>query len=597
MSEIDEIKSRLDVVDIVSEKVRLQRAGRNYKANCPFHSEKTPSFIVDPGRQSWRCFGSCGIGGDVFSFVMKTENMDFPDALRMLAQRTGVELRGYKKNESRDSYFEINKIALDFYKDALMTDEAHSARIYLKSRGVDQASIENFGLGYSPKGRDSLKSHLLFHDVDLGSAVECGLLNKFEDGTTRDFFWGRLMFPIFDRSGRPAGFGARSMDDSLPKYINTAATPVFNKRNTLYGFHMAREAIRDSDLGVIVEGYMDVIAAHEYGYKNVVASMGTALTVEQVRQLKNLASTFVLALDQDVAGQEATLRSLESAWQIFGDSNKRSSDPLFAGNPTKINVVSLPEGKDPDEFIRSEGSDWEVVVNDALPLMEYLIPVVSGRFDLDGPGGKGRVVESLAPIFRLLDPFDREKYIGMLAEQLSAPVDTVETALKQIRRGFNQRDRNVGENQYKNFEDPKSADNNYKLDEYTLSLIINRPELKEAAVELNPECFTRTEDREIYVRWLNLDPSESLMKLLDPVLEERFSSIQNYTMVPSSSIDTLIDFDTCIKRLERRRLQRYRADLIQTQDTDSPPSDDLQNELGGLDRKILETYKGDKEGN
>ncbi|MBV46667.1 MAG: DNA primase, partial [Dehalococcoidia bacterium] len=142
MSEIDEIKSRLDVVDIVSEKVQLQRAGRNYKANCPFHSEKTPSFIVDPGRQSWRCFGSCGVGGDIFSFVMKTENMEFSDALRMLAQRTGVELRGYKKNESKDSYFEINKIALDFYKDALLTDEAQSARIYLKSRGVDQTSIE-----------------------------------------------------------------------------------------------------------------------------------------------------------------------------------------------------------------------------------------------------------------------------------------------------------------------------------------------------------------------------------------------------------------------------------------------------------------------
>ena len=597
MSEIDEIKSKLDVVDIVSEKVRLQRAGRNYKANCPFHSEKTPSFIVDPGRQSWRCFGSCGVGGDVFSFVMKTENMEFPDALRMLAQRTGVELRGYKKNESRDSYFEINKIALDFYKDALLTDEAHSARIYLTSRGVDEGSIEDFGLGYSPRGRDSLKSHLLFHDVDLETAVECGLLNKFEDGTTRDFFWGRLMFPIFDRLGRPAGFGARSMDDSMPKYINTAATPVFDKRSTLYGFHMAREAIRDSDLGVIVEGYMDVIAAHEYGYKNVVASMGTALTVEQVRQLKNLASTFVLALDQDMAGQEATLRSLESAWQIFGDSSKRSSDPLFAGNPTKINVVSLPEGKDPDEFIRSEGSDWELVVSDALPLMEYLIPVVSGRFDLDAPGGKGRVVESLAPILRLLDPFDREKYIGMLAEQLSASVSTVETALKQFRRGFNQRDRNAEGKGYKEFEDQKSGDKNYKLDEYTLSLIINRPELKEVAVELNPECFARTEDREIYVRWLNLDPSESLIKLLDPVLEERFSSIQSYTMIPSSNTDTLIDFEACIKRLERRRLQLYRSDLIQSQNTDSPPSSDLQNELSGLDKKILETYKGDKEGN
>jgi DNA primase len=298
-----------------------------------------------------------------------------------------------------------------------------------------------------------------------------------------------------------------------------------------------------------------------------------------------------------MAGQEATLRSLESAWQIFGDSSKRSSDPLFAGNPTKINVVSLPEGKDPDEFIRSEGSDWELVVSDALPLMEYLIPVVSGRFDLNAPGGKGRVVESLAPILRLLDPFDREKYIGMLAEQLSASADTVETALKQVRRGFNQRDRNVGENRYKKFEDQKSSDKNYKLDEYTLSLIINRPELKEVAVELNPECFTRIEDREIYVRWLNLDPGESLIKLLDPVLEERFSSIQSYTMVPSSNTDTLIDFEACIKRLERRRLQLYRSDLIQSQNTDSPPSSDLQNELSGVDKKILETYKGDKEGN
>ena len=177
MSEIDDIKSRLDVVEIVSEKVRLQRAGRNYKANCPFHNEKTPSFIVDPGRQSWRCFGSCGIGGDVFSFVMKTENMEFSDALRMLAHRTGVELRGYKKNESRDSYFEINKIALDFYKDSLMTDEAIVARNYLKSRGVNQQSIEDFDLGYSPRVRDSLKSHLLFHEVDLEKAVECGLIN------------------------------------------------------------------------------------------------------------------------------------------------------------------------------------------------------------------------------------------------------------------------------------------------------------------------------------------------------------------------------------------------------------------------------------
>ena len=591
MSEIDDIKSRLDVVEIVSEKVRLQRAGRNYKANCPFHNEKTPSFIVDPGRQSWRCFGSCGIGGDVFSFVMKTENMEFSDALRMLAHRTGVELRGYKKNESRDSYFEINKIALDFYKDSLMTDEAIVARNYLKSRGVNQQSIEDFDLGYSPRVRDSLKSHLLFHEVDLEKAVECGLINRLDDGNTRDFFWGRLMFPIFDRSGRPAGFGARSLDDSMPKYINTSATTVFDKRNTLYGFHKAREAIRDADLGVIVEGYMDVIAAHEYGYKNVVASMGTALTAEQVRQLKNLAKTFVLALDQDAAGQEATLRSLESAWQIFGDSSRRSQDPLFAGNPTKINVVSLPEGKDPDDFIRTHGSEWEKVVRNALPLMEYLIPVVSDRFDINSPGGKGRVVESLSPIFRLLDPFDTEKYVGMLAEQLSATPETVNAALKRVpRRPGSQ---NTSIDLKPKFENSNQLENTYKLDEYTLSLMLNRPELREVAIQIDPECFIRTEDREIYLKWLEFDSDESLFDALDVVLKERFSNIQKYSIVPSTNTDILIDFNSCANRLERRRLQQYRSDLIQSQDTESPPSISLQSELGNLDKKILETYTSD----
>ena len=253
--------------------------------------------------------------------------------------------------------------------------------------------------------------------------------------------------------------------------INTSATTVFDKRNTLYGFHKAREAIRDADLGVIVEGYMDVIAAHEYGYKNVVASMGTALTAEQVRQLKNLAKTFVLALDQDAAGQEATLRSLESAWQIFGDSSRRSQDPLFAGNPTKINVVSLPEGKDPDDFIRTHGSEWEKVVRNALPLMEYLIPVVSDRFDINSPGGKGRVVESLSPIFRLLDPFDTEKYVGMLAEQLSATSETVNAALKQVpRRPGSQ---NTSINVKPEFENSNQVENTYKLDEYTLSLMLS----------------------------------------------------------------------------------------------------------------------------
>ena len=319
--------------------------------------------------------------------------------------------------------------------------------------------------------------------------------------------------------------------------------------------------------------------------------MGTALTAEQVRQLKNLAKTFVLALDQDAAGQEATLRSLESAWQIFGDSSRRSQDPLFAGNPTKINVVSLPEGKDPDDFIRTHGSEWEKVVRNALPLMEYLIPVVSDRFDINSPGGKGRVVESLSPIFRLLDPFDTEKYVGMLAEQLSATPETVNAALKRVpRRPGSQ---NTSIDLKPEFENSNQVENTYKLDEYTLSLMLNRPELREVAIQIDPECFIRTEDREIYLKWLEFDSDESLFDALDVVLKERFSNIQKYSIVPSTNTDILIDFNSCANRLERRRLQQYRSDLIQSQDIESPPSISLQSELGNLDKKILETYTSD----
>lgn len=591
MSEIDEIKSRLDVVDVVSEKVPLQRAGRNYKANCPFHNEKTPSFIVDPGRQSWRCFGSCAIGGDVFSFVMKTENMEFSDALKMLAQRAGVELRGHETSESRDSYFEINKITQDFYKDSLFTNEAQVARKYLESRGVAQSSVEDFAIGYSPRGGESLKSHLLFHEVDLEKAIECGVINRLNDGRTRDFFWGRLMFPIFDRSGRPVGFGARSLDESMPKYINTPSTPIFDKRSTLYGFHMARDAIRENDLGVIVEGYMDAIAAHEHGHRNVVASMGTALTSQQVRQLKNLAGTFVLALDQDVAGQEATLRSLESAWQIFGESTKRSQDPLFSGNPIKINVVSLPEGKDPDEFIRSDGSDWEKVVDNALPLLEYLIPVVSGRFDLGVPGGKGRVVESLAPIFRLLDPFDKERYIAMLAEKLSSSVETVVTALNQIPRQYS------GKTLKKLGNPALQERSNLNIESYreehTLALILKCPELRDVAAGVNPECFTRIEDREIYLKWLELDIEDSLVEFIDPVLKERLTKIQTHNILESTTVDLWEDFNFCIRKLESDRLKRYSTNFAESQD-DKLPSSEVVNAMNDLNKKIMEIDASDR---
>ena len=383
MAITDEIKSLIDILEIVSERFQLHRAGRNYKANCPFHEEKTPSFIVNPDRQTWRCFGQCSTGGDIFTFVMKIDGLEFAEALRLLGNRAGVEMSLKNDSVEKNTYYEINELALNFYREALLSPEAKQARNYLDQRVISREVWEEFGLGYSPRNRSSLKDHIAFHGIELPEAVECGLLSGLDDGTIRDFFWGRLMIPIHERTGKIVAFGGRSLDGSMPKYINTAATPVFDKKRILYGFHKAIEAITQENQCVIVEGYMDVIAAHEHGYRNVVASMGTALTPEQVRQLRNVADSYVLALDQDAAGQEATLRSLESSWKIFDTNYKDRSELLTSSNSVSLKVLSLPEGKDPDEFIRSGNGDWKQVVSEALPLMDYLIPVVASRFDID----------------------------------------------------------------------------------------------------------------------------------------------------------------------------------------------------------------------
>ena len=600
MADTDEIKSRLDIVEIVSERVQLQRAGRNYKANCPFHNEKTPSFIVDPSRQSWRCFGQCASGGDVFSFIMKIDGLEFGDALRMLAQRAGVEITFKENTANRDDFFAINEVALKFFKEALLSDEGIPARDYLDQRGLGDDIRQKFAIGYSPKGKSSLKAHLAFHDIDLDKAVECGLLNRTEHGTTRDFFWGRLMFPIHDRTGRVAGFGARSLDDSVPKYINTPATPIFDKSRTLYGFHIARDAIRKADEGVIVEGYMDVIAAHEHGYENVVASMGTAVTIDQVRQLRNLATSYILALDEDEAGQEATLRSLESSWRIFNESTRKKSDPLFSAGPVKLKVLSLPEGKDPDEFIRSGNNEWEKVIASAEHVMDYLIPVVAGRFDVRSPGGKGMVVNALAPLFRTMDPFDMEDYLDKLANELESTPEVVRTALQSAPRSKVNARNPKGNDRFRgpaNGLNPDSTINesgsDTKLDEYVLSLLFGKPALKFIASRISSEYFRRSEDRELFTLWESVGSvsEDEFPNGLDPLLKYRYDFISSLKLVPATDREAETDLEVCLKRLERRLLHEHRDSLISAQETSHPPSNELQDALMKLDRKIRETYE------
>ncbi len=437
MSVIDEIKDRLDIIDVISGYVPLSKAGRNYKGLCPFHNEKTPSFIVFPETQGWHCFGACGTGGDIFSFVMKRENLDFGEALALLAAKAGVELKPRDQGSTaEDARLErLRAIVADaaVYFNYLLnkSSEAAIARTYLERRGLTPVTWETWQLGYSLDSWDALRERLLNKGYRLEEIEEAGLIirREGEAGVSHyDRFRGRLMIPIRDVQGRAIGFGARILREDPerpgPKYINSPQSPLFDKGNTLYGLDMARKAIRDADLAVIVEGYMDVLMSHQVGVCNVVAGMGTALTEAQMRQLKRYSSNITLALDPDAAGDHATLRGLETARQ----SLEREWEPVIS--PTglvrqesrlkaQLRIATLPAGLDPDELAYADVSRWQEVIASARPIVDYYLHLVAQDEDLSSARGKANAVERLAPlIYEIAHPVEREHYTQRLARLL-----------------------------------------------------------------------------------------------------------------------------------------------------------------------------------
>ena len=602
MSVVDDVKTRLDIVDVVSGYVSLQRAGRNFKAPCPFHDEKTPSFIVNPERQSWRCFGACSTGGDVFSFVQRADNLEFGDALRSLAQKAGVEITragGGPSTGRHESLYQANGVAAKFYRDVLSSDRGEKAQRYLDERGVDASTRTEFELGLSPDGWEGLKSHLLGLGVDEDVAVEAGLLRRndpTQGGQTRDFFHGRLMFPIHDRRGRVAGFGGRSLDGSDPKYINTAATPVFDKRRTLYGMHLANKPIKDSNTGVVVEGYMDVIAAHQHGFTNVVASMGTALTEDQVGQLRPLARNFVLALDPDVAGQEATLRSLESSWRVIGRRSAGRSTAagvLYQRDPIVLKIASLPDGRDPDELIRHDANAWVDIIDNALPLMDFLIPTVARRFDVNAGQGKTQLRDAVFPLIAATENFfDQERYMEQLAEAMHVSVEQLKASLPRGERGGANRRRARQENS-PHFEADGSAlkkDPDSALDEYVLSLILSKPELKNQVVVYPAELFRNTEDREVFTRWLACSTIDDLKESLDEALGERLSYLMEMPHAPSDRAQSEKALSQCMRRLESRHWRERQQSLLVSVEAGQPPSREIEEDIVEANSKIKETF-------
>lgn len=489
MSDIDEIKARIDIVDLVSETVQLRRTGKNYTGFCPFHpNSRTPAFVVFPDSGTWRCFGQCNEGGDIFKFVMKKEGWDFPEALKRLAEKAGIQLtqpsaQDQAQAEEYDNLRSILEEALTFYRHQLLnTSEGQKALAYLRNqRGLRDETIEAFGLGYAPHSWDVTLSHFKNKGVSETDLLAAGMVSERESGGYYDRFRHRVMFPIRDERGRMAGFGARILDpEDIPKFLNSPQTAVFDKGHLLYGLDLARRAIRLKDQAVIVEGYLDVIALHQAGFNNAISPMGTALTEQQLFLLKRFSRRIVLALDPDAAGDKATLRGLQIARQTLD----RESDPVFdargllgyeARLKADIRVTTLPDGQDPDDVVNRDPQEWERILEAARPIVIHVMESLAKERDLDDPKVKSEIAAQVLPLIEdVPSPIERDTYRQRLARLLRVDERALyETAPVRAKPRLTRQTRTAPSPQVLQ----KPQDSIYRLERHCLGLLLRQPTL------------------------------------------------------------------------------------------------------------------------
>ena len=405
-----EVKSKLSVVDVVGETVSLKKAGTTYKGLCPFHGEKTPSFVVTPVRENWHCFG-CGLGGDIFSFVMQRDGLTFPEALRQLATKAGVEIdeRTKRDDARRARLRQVLDTTIAFYHAVLTGSKGgEPALAYLHARGFTDETISRHQLGWAPGGWDQMARQLQSkRDIRGEELVEVGLASPSQRGHgVIDKFRARVIFPIRDQNGHATGLGGRLLEGEGPKYLNSPATPTFDKSRSLYLIDKAKGPMRKAGQAVIVEGYTDALMAHQAGFENVVASLGTALTPGQVALLTRYTSRIVLAYDVDAAGEKAGTLGVTALASLIGQLQTDDSGVKLED----VRVARLPDGKDPDEVVRADPAAWEAAITKAKPLVEYLIGHHADRFDLKTSSGRIGFVEAVIPAIRdIADPLRRDE--------------------------------------------------------------------------------------------------------------------------------------------------------------------------------------------
>jgi DNA primase len=532
MSVIDEVKQRTDIIGVAGRYTTLAKAGRNLKGLCPFHSEKHASFFIYPEQQTWHCFGACSTGGDVFSLVMKKEAIGFGDALRLLAEEAGVTIpSGIQATDKgkNDRLFAANEAASQYFHHLLLNSaQGKKAGDYVARRGLAPKAITDFQLGFSPNSRGALKKYLAERGYAEDELIAAGLLIDAEGSPDR--FRNRLVFPIRDIKGRTTGFGARALDDSQPKYTNSPQTPLFDKSGMLYGLDAAGEAIRRQERAVIVEGYTDVITAHQNGFTNVVASMGTAITEKQINAIKKLTRNIVLALDADTAGGAAALRAV-SYENALG---------------AEVMVALLPQGEDPDGVIRQSPQTWQRLVEAAVPVMDYTFTRAISELDLGTARGKSAAVDKLLPIISEIKNYTRKNhYIEKLAKLIGSSAKKIESSLEA---------RLV---RYKTREPTTSGSRRQEItanphEEYCLALLLQHPELKAISEELLPQYFENSENREILDALRQAEDTAAIKDKLDNTIWGYFDRLMSRSILQNQIEDKL---SSCILRLREEYLR------------------------------------------
>jgi DNA primase len=585
MSTIDEIKAKIDIVDLVSEAgVKLRHAGKNYTGFCPFHDNKhTPAFVVWPETGTWRCFGACNEGGDIFKFVMKKEGLEFKEALNKLADRAGVKVESYQREapEAREAYEQLRKLLEDavvFYRSHLFNNK--EVLTYLRDkRKLTDATIETFGLGYAPAGYDNALKHFIQRGYSEQDLVDSGLLSEREDGRRFDRFRNRIMIPIRDEQGRMAGFGARIVDpNDIPKFLNSPETPIFSKGRLLYGLDRARKPIRAADQAVIVEGYLDVIALHQAGYENVVSPMGTALTEDQLRLLKRSTRRIVLALDPDTAGQKAVLRGLDAARTAMDHEGELGFDARGllkneARLQADLRVASMPDGLDPDELVARDKDEWARLIENAKPVVTHVMETLASGQNLNDAKTKNQIAAQVLPLIEdLPNALERDTYRQALARMLRVDERTLTGG--QVQGPDTRRARPVRREQAQESAPVAVAATspNAKVEAYCLGVLFHRPELlyrldrqlQEAGLlSLAPEDFEYT-DHQIFLKIIrqSLEQVESDQHQYVVIhLPDSLKGLAQDLLVHTEKLDPVQD--RLLEELQRlvQKLRRTRANL------------------------------------